>query len=131
MYRQFRGAQCPLFLPSCKLLLQGLLVPVEFLQPFMVIDLCLAIGHLKLPFQFPNLGLYSPQFPFHFPGCFLFQTLEVRGGISGTHGYTVLIKTTQWNSINTNKTQYLFRSLVPRRLVTHLCSPSCYCQIDL
>ena len=29
-----------------------------------------------------------------------------------------------------NRTQYLCRLLVPRRLATHHHSPSCYCQID-
>ena len=57
--------------------------------------LCLAIIHLKLPLQLLNYSLHSPHAPLHGSGHSLAQTLEVRGGISGAHGYAVLIKTTQ------------------------------------
>ena len=99
----FRDAWCSLFLHSCKLLLQGLLVPFELLQLFMVMGLHLAISHPDLPLQLPNFSFLSPQAPFYGSGNSLSQTLEAREGISGTHGYAVLIQTTQQNSINKHK----------------------------
>ena len=65
--------------------------------------LLLAISCLKLPLKLPNLSLHSPQAPIHSSGKSLSQILEVSGGISGTNGYAVLLKTTQWNSINKHK----------------------------
>ena len=65
--------------------------------------LCLAISCLKLPFRLSNISLHSPKAPLLSSSHSLSWTLEIRGGISGTHGYTVLIKTTQWNSINKHK----------------------------
>ena len=98
----------------------------------MIMGLHLAISHLKLPLLLQNLSLHSMQAPLHGSGHSLFWTLEVRGGISGTHGYTVLIKQPNGTTLTrTNRTQYPFRLLVPGRPVTHCHFPSYYFSIDL
>ena len=67
----------------------------------------------------------------HSSGCSLAQTLEARGGTSGTHGYTVLIKQPNGTALTkTARTQYSCRLLVPRGLKTHHCPPSYYCKND-
>ena len=79
--------------------------------------------------QFLDLHLHPLHTLLHSFHCPLAQTLEVGEEISGTHGYSILIKQSNEAVLaSINKTQKSFRLLVPGKVVTHHCSPSCHHQ---